>query len=316
MNTYKLFCFFVIKKEKKLDNLNQYIKINNTMYIRQIKKIIKKIKNKKNIGDSCKNNLCASGELIIDTIKLMEKDQVNVALPCLRNIYEMTLKAIVLDDNQEIFDSYNKIIKNKEKDKMSIIREYIGEDFNKYFSIIEKDENFNNIIGKGILTCVYECLCRYSHATKVNEFVYLVQKDNELKAYLNNFLFVFIIYPIILIYVDATCTKIKSYKIDDELFILSAIVMPDMMNILLNDKENINILSQISERILGKPDDLFKIRIDSEKKLINHYAMNCEREIVNSNIQRETWDIVCDYYLSKHFTKKEREKLDIIKNEK
>ena len=94
-----------------MDKLNKYIRINNRMYIRQIKKIIKRIKNKKNIGDACKNNLCASGELIIDTIKLMEKDQVNVALPCLRNIYEMTLKAIVLDDNQEILDSYNKIIK-------------------------------------------------------------------------------------------------------------------------------------------------------------------------------------------------------------
>ncbi|MBR0491295.1 MAG: hypothetical protein IJJ82_04520 [Clostridia bacterium] len=299
-----------------MENINQCIKICNKMYIRQIKKIVERIKNKKNLNDSCKNNLCASGELIIDTMKLMENGQINVALLCLRNIYEMTLKAIVLDDNQEILDSYNKIIKSKEKDKMSVIREYIAKDFNKYFSIIEKDENFDNILGKGILTYVYEYLCKYSHATKVNEFMYLIQKNNELKEYLNSFLFVFLIYSIILIYTDAVCTKIKFYKIADELFILNGILMPDMMSNLLNDKKNIENLSKFSKNIFGEPDDLFNIRIDSEKKLINHYAMNCEKEIVNNDIQKETWDMFCNYYLSKYFTQKEREKLGEIKNEK
>lgn len=51
--------------------------------------------------------MIATGELIIDVLKLINNDKANVALPCLRNIYETKLKSIVLDDNNEIKMSYN-----------------------------------------------------------------------------------------------------------------------------------------------------------------------------------------------------------------
>jgi hypothetical protein len=91
----------------------------------------------------------------------MESEKINMALPYLRIAYEMTLKSVVLEEDKEIRDSYNKIFKK-----------------------IEKDEIFNNILKKSILTYVYNCLCRYSHATKINEFVYLIQKNDILKEYL------------------------------------------------------------------------------------------------------------------------------------
>lgn len=88
------------------------------------------------MDDSCKNNLCAAGELLISIMKMIETNNVNVALPCLRSVYEMLLKAIILEDNQNMRESYNKIIKDTEKDRMSEVRKYVGENFNKYFSII------------------------------------------------------------------------------------------------------------------------------------------------------------------------------------
>lgn len=228
-----------------MDELNEIVKIFNRMYIRLIKKLLKKLE-KSNMKDSCRNNLIASGDLIIDILKLMEKQKINVALPCLRNVYEMTLKAIALEDNQEIKESYDKVIKNVEKDRMSEVRKYIAENFNKYFSMIEKDEIFDNILGEGILTYVYKCLCRYSHATKVNEFVYLVQKDNNLKEYFNCYLIVFLIYQIILL--DVICTKLKLEKINNEIFMVSAIIMFNIMNILFKSKSKIEDIKKLVKK--------------------------------------------------------------------
>lgn len=127
-----------------MGELKELIKICNGMYIKQIKKILKHIE-KADLEVSCTNNLCASGKLIIEVLKLCEKDKINVVLPCLRNIYEMTLKAVTLDGNKEIKDSYNKILKKIENDSMDKVRRCIDNNFNKYFSVIERDEIFEDI---------------------------------------------------------------------------------------------------------------------------------------------------------------------------
>lgn len=230
-----------------MGKLNEIVRIFNRMYIRTIKKLLKKLE-KSDLKNSCRNNLIASGELLIDILKLIEKQKINVALPCLRNVYEMTLKAIAIEDNQEIKESYDKVIKDVEKDKMSEIRKYIAENFNKYFSMIEKDEIFKNILGEGILTYIYNCLCRYSHATKVNEFVYLVQKDNNLKEYFNCYLVFFLIYQIILLYTDVICTKLKLEKINNEIFMVSAIIMFNFMNILFKSKSKIEDIKKLAKK--------------------------------------------------------------------
>lgn len=297
-----------------MGKLNEIVKIFNRMYIRIIKKLLKKIE-KSDLKNSCRNNLIASGELLIDILKLIEKQKINVALPCLRNVYEMTLKAIAIEDNQEIKESYDKVIKDVEKDKMSEIRKYIAENFNKYFSMIEKDEIFKNILGEGILTYIYNCLCRYSHATKVNELVYLVQKDNNLKEYFNCYLVVFLIYQIILLYTDVICTKLKLEKINNEIFMVSAIIMFNIMNILFQSKSKIEDIKKISEKILGQPDELFKVRIDKEKQITLQYAKETDKLIKENKIKKEMWNIFLDYYFKKYFTKKELEKLNILYKE-
>ncbi|MBP3596224.1 MAG: hypothetical protein J6J60_02330 [Clostridia bacterium] len=144
-----------------------------------------------------------------------------------------------------------------EKDRMREVRKYVGENFNKYFSIIEKDEIFENTLGEGILTYIYKCLCIYSHATKVNEFVYLIEKENDLKELFNLYLSLFLVYQIILVYIDAVCTKLKLEKLNNEIFLVSGIIFLNTINVLVILKSKIEDIKDYSEKILGEPDDLF-----------------------------------------------------------
>lgn len=295
-----------------MDKINEIIKIYDKMYIKQIKKILKVLEEQDNMVNSCKNNLYASGELLISIMKMIETNHVNVALPCLRNVYEMLLKAIVLEDNQDMRESYNKIIKDIEKDRMSEVRKYVSKNFNKYFSIIEKDETFENILGEGILTYIYKCLCRYSHATKVNEFVYLIEKENDLKGLFNLYLSLFLVYQIVLLYIDAVCTKLNLEKLNNEIFLVSSIIFLNTMNVLAILKSKIEDIKDYSEKILGEPDDLFKIRIKEEKELSTFFIEDIKTQIESINVQKEIIDNYCNRVLKKFFTQKQLEKIDEV----
>ena len=295
-----------------MNKINEIIKIYDKMYIKQIKKMLKVLDKQDDMDDSCKNNLCAAGELLISIMKMMEIDNVNVALPCLRNVYEMLLKAIILEDNQKMKESYNKIIKDKEKDRMSEVRKYVGENFNKYFSIIEKDEIFENTLGEGVLTYIYKCLCRYSHATKVNEFVYLIEKENNLKELFNLYLCLFLVYQIILVYIDAVCTKLKLEKLNNEIFLASGIIFLNTINVFAILKSKIEDIKDYSEKILGEPDDLFKIRIEEEKELSTFFVEDIKMQIESINVQKEIVDNYCNRVLKKYFTRKQLDKIDEV----
>jgi len=297
-----------------MGEIKELIKICNSMYIKQIKKILKHIE-KADLEMSCINNLCASGELIIEILKLCEKDKINVVLPCLRNVYEMTLKAVTLDGNKEIKDSYNKILKKIENDSMDKVRRCIGNNFNKYFSVIERDEIFEDIFKEGILTYIYKTLCRYSHATKVNEFVYLVQRHEKVKDILNCYLIVFLIYPIILVYMDAVCTKLNLKELIDEIVIIYTIITFNLLSILLKDKEKVAKIKKFSEKILGKPDELFKIRIEKEQEVCDYYLKDSKEILEYSNSIKYKFDLFIGECLKKYFTTKQLAKIqDIIKN--
>ena len=305
-----------------MDKINEIIKIYDKMYIKQIKKILKVLEEQDNMVNSCKNNLYASGELLISIMKMIETNHVNVALPCLRNVYEMLLKAIILEDNQDMMESYNKIIKDIEKDRMSEVRKYVSKNFNKYFSIIEKDEIFENTLGEGILTYIYKCLCRYSHATKVSEFVYLIEKEDDLKGLFNLYLSLFLVYQIVLLYIDAVCTKLNLEKLNNEIFLVSGIIFLNTINVLTILKSKIeDIKDEItlsyynkddSKKILGEPDDLFKIRIEEEKELSTFFIEGIKTEIESINVQKEIVDNYCKIFFKKYFTQKQLEKIDKI----
>ena len=295
-----------------MDKINEIIKIYDKMYIKQIKKILKVLEEQDNMVNSCKNNLYASGELLISIMKMIETNHVNVALPCLRNVYEMLLKAIILEDNQDMMESYNKIIKDIETDRMSEVRKYVSKNFNKYFSIIEKDEIFENTLGEGILTYIYKCLCRYSHATKVSEFVYLIEKEDDLKGLFNLYLSLFLVYQIVLLYIDAVCTKLNLEKLNNEIFLVSGIIFLNTINVLTILKSKIEDIKEYSKKILGEPDDLFKIRIEEEKELSTFFIEGIKTEIESINVQKEIVDNYCKIFFKKYFTQKQLEKIDKI----
>lgn len=295
-----------------MDKINEIIKIYDKMYIKQIKKILKVLEEQDNMVNSCKNNLYASGELLISIMKMIETNHVNVALPCLRNVYEMLLKAIILEDNQDMMESYNKIIKDIEKDRMSEVRKYVSKNFNKYFSIIEKDEIFEDTLEEGILTYIYKCLCRYSHATKVSEFVYLIEKEDDLKGLFNLYLSLFLVYQIVLLYIDAVCTKLNLEKLNNEIFLVSGIIFLNTINVLTILKSKIEDIKEYSKKILGEPDDLFKIRIEEEKELSTFFIEGIKTEIESINVQKEIVDNYCKIFFKKYFTQKQLEKIDKI----
>ena len=227
----------------------------------------------------------------------------------------MTLKAVTLDGNKEIKDSYNKILKKIENDSMDKVRRCIGNNFNKYFSVIERDEIFEDIFKEGILTYIYKTLCRYSHATKVNEFVYLVQRHKEVKDILNCYLIVFLIYPIILVYMDAVCTKLNLKELIDEIVIIYTIITFNLLRILLKDKEKVARIKKFSEKILGKPDELFKIRIEKEQEVCDYYLKDSKEILEYSNSIKDKFDFFIGECLKKYFTTKQLAKIqDIIKN--
>lgn len=161
-----------------MQKIGEIINIANKVFVKNIKKQIKKIKNSQ-FRDEVKNNLSMAGELLIDSIYMFNKKKTIAAISILRNVYEMTLKGIVLDKNEEIFNSYQIIKKSgkSDKDNSSKIRKFIGENFKEYFYVLENDESFNNIYGNGVLTYLYDKLCSYSHASKIMEELYKIKND-------------------------------------------------------------------------------------------------------------------------------------------
>lgn len=67
-----------------------------------------------------------------------------------------------------------------------------------------------------------------------------------------------------------------------------------------------------SKKILGEPDDLFKIRIEEEKELSTFFIEGIKTEIESINVQKEIVDNYCKIFLKKYFTQKQLEKIDKI----
>ena len=136
-----------------MQKVEERINVANKIFIKNIKKQIRIIK-KSQFREEVKNNLSMAGALLIDSICLWNKKKTITAISLLRNVYEMTLKGIVIDKNEEIFNSYQIVKKSgkADKDNASKVRKFIGENFKEYFYVLENDESFNNIYGKGVLT--------------------------------------------------------------------------------------------------------------------------------------------------------------------
>ena len=192
-----------------MQKIEEIINIANKVFVKNIKKQIKEIKNSQ-FRDEVKNNLSMAGELLIDSIYMFNKKKTIAAISILRNVYEMTLKGIVLDKNEEIFNSY-KIIKksgNADKDNSSKIRKFIGENFKEYFYVLENDE-----------VIVEQMIC------------------------------IFLLYAMVIFYMDATSVKLNRTNISEATCIFYTIIVAYSFYDWTINKDELNKLQKYNEII-------------------------------------------------------------------
>lgn len=259
-----------------MQKIGEIINIANKVFVKNIKKQIKEIKNSQ-FRDEVKNNLSMAGELLIDSIYMFNKKKTIAAISILRNVYEMTLKGIVLDKNEEIFNSY-KIIKksgNADKDNSSKIRKFIGENFKEYFYVLENDESFNKIYGNGVLTYLYDKLCSYSHASKIMEELYKIKNDEVI---VEQMICIFLLYSMVIFYMDATSVKLNRTNISEATCIFYTIIVAYTFYDWTINKDELNKLQKYN-KIIDLSIDLNQDYYQKEKGLASYITGEIQKEI-------------------------------------
>lgn len=274
-----------------MQKVEERINIANKIFVKNIKKQIKAIK-KSQFREEVKNNLSMAGELLIDSIYLFNKKKTITAISLLRNVYEMTLKGIVLDKSEEIFNSYQIIKKSGkvDKDNSSKVREFIGENFKEYFYVLENDESFNNIYGNGVLTYLYDKLCSYSHASKIMEELYKIKKDELI---VEQMICVFLLYIMVVFYMDAASVKLKRTNMSEATCIFYTTVVAYTFYDWTINKDELNKLQKYN-KIIDFSIDLNQDYYNKEKALTSYITGEMQKEIkqdisIEENIEFEKY---------------------------
>lgn len=259
-----------------MQKIGEIINIANKVFVKNIKKQIKEIKDSQ-FRDEVKNNLSMAGELMIDSIYMFNKKKIIAAISVLQNVYEMTLKGIVIDKNEEIFNSYQIIKKSGklDKDNSSKVRKFIGENFKEYFYVLENDESFNNIYGSGVLTYLYDKLCSYSHASKIMEELYKIKNDEVI---VEQMICIFLLYSMVIFYMDATSVKLNRTNISEATCIFYTIIVAYTFYDWTINKDELNKLQKYN-KIIDFSIDLNQDYYNKEKKLTNHITQEIQKEL-------------------------------------
>lgn len=259
-----------------MQKIGEIINIANKVFVKNIKKQIKEIKDSQ-FRDEVKNNLSMAGELMIDSIYMFNKKKIIAAISVLRNVYEMTLKGIVIDKNEEIFNSYQIIKKSGklDKDNSSKVRKFIGENFKEYFYVLENDESFNNIYGSGVLTYLYDKLCSYSHASKIMEELYKIKNDEVI---VEQMICIFLLYSMVIFYMDATSVKLNRTNISEATCIFYTIIVAYTFYDWTINKDELNKLQKYNE-IIDLSIDLNQDYYQKEKGLASYITGEIQKEI-------------------------------------
>lgn len=259
-----------------MQKVEERINVANKIFIKNIKKQIRAIE-KSQFREEVKNNLSMAGDLLIDSICLWNKRKKITAISLLRNVYEMTIKGIAIDKNEEIFNSYQIIKKSgkADKDNASKVRKFIGENFKEYFYILENDESFKNIYGSGVLTYLYDKLCSYSHASKIMEELYKIKKDELI---VEQMICVFLLYTMVVFYMDATSVKLKKTNISEATCIFYTTVVAYTFYDWTINKDELNKLQKYN-KIIDFSIDLNQDYYNKEKELTNHITQEIQKDL-------------------------------------
>lgn len=278
-----------------MQKIGEIINIANKVFVKNIKKQIKEIKDSQ-FRDEIKNNLSMAGELMIDSIYMFNKKKIIAAISVLRNVYEMTLKGIVIDKNEEIFNSYQIIKKSGklDKDNSSKVRKFIGENFKEYFYVLENDESFNNIYGSGVLTYLYDKLCSYSHASKIMEELYKIKNDEVI---VEQMICIFLLYSMVIFYMDATSVKLNRTNISEATCIFYTIIVAYTFYDWTINKDELNKLQKYN-KIIDLSIDLNQDYYQKEKGFASYITGEIQKEI-KQDISIEE-NVCVEKYLEKY----------------
>ena len=259
-----------------MQKIGEIINIANKVFVKNIKKQIKEIKDSQ-FRDEVKNNLSMAGELLIDSIYMFNKKKTIAAISVLRNVYEMTLKGIVIDKNEAIFNSYQIIKKSGklDKDNSSKVRKFIGENFKEYFYVLENDESFNNIYGSGVFTYLYDKLCSYSHASKIMEELYKIKNDEVI---VEQMICIFLLYAMVIFYMDATSVKLNRTNISEATCIFYTIIVAYTFYDWTINKDELNKLQKYN-KIIDLSIDLNQDYYQKEKGLTSYITGEIQKEM-------------------------------------
>ena len=268
-----------------MQKVEERINIANKIFIKNIKKQINTIK-KSQLKEEVRNNLSMAGELLINSINMFKRDETLASISLLRNVYEMTLKGVVLDKSKEICDAYKIIQKSgsQNKDSSSKIRRFIAKNFKEYFYIIENNDILNKIYGKGILTYLYDKLCKFSHASPIMELLYKMEKEEII---VRQVVCIFIVYAMVAFYMDATSVKINKLDISETTGLLYMLFIIYTFSDWNENKDEFNKLKKY-ESIIDLSIELNKVYYNKENELI--YGMTNDiqeslKEIENLSVE-------------------------------
>ena len=121
-----------------------------------------------------------------------------------------------------------------------------------------------------------------------------------------------LLYPIILLYVDAVCTRLNEFELDEGISAVYSIITLNILNLILKHKIEINMINDVSKKILGEPDELLKIRIENEKNLYSFGIEDYKNNIKNEQVLSKEFSRIIDNYLKRFFTIKQLNKLNEI----
>lgn len=248
-----------------MQKVEERIKIISNVFIKNIKIQIEHI-NESTFNEEVKNNLSMAGELLINSINMFKRDETLASISLLRNVYEMTLKGVVLDKSKEICDAYKIIQKSgsHNKDSSSNIRRFISKNFKEYFYIIENNDILNKIYGKGILTYLYDKLCNFSHASPIMELLYKMEKEEII---VRQVICIFIVCAMVVFYMDATSVKMNKLDISETTGLLYMLIIIYTFSDWNENKDEFNKLKKY-ESIIDLSIDLNKIYYNKENELI------------------------------------------------
>lgn len=278
-----------------MQKVEERINIANKIFIKNIKKQIRAIE-KSQFREEVKNNLSMAGDLLINSICLWNKRKTITAISLLRNVYEMMIKGIVIDRNEEIFNSYQIIKKSgkADKDNASKVRKFIGENFKDYFYILENDESFKNIYGSGVLTYLYDKLCSYSHASKIMEELYKIKEDELI---VEQMICVFLLYTMVVFYIDATSVKLKRTNVSEATCIFYTIVVAYNFYDWTINKNELNKLQKYN-KIIDFSIDLNQDYYNKEKELISYITGEIQK-VLKQDVNIEE-NVEFEKYLEKY----------------